>query len=262
MNIDNHPLIKHALSIIKDEYGVRASVGAKKKTLTKFGRRTTVGTGWETLTTAQGTETEETFVSDNLITHVVGTGGDEGIGIDIEYHVVDSNGDTFFGIQHIDLDVSDATTPIELPFPAFRISRMKNDQEGDNLTGAVYAYEGGTRTDVNTHAVIPAGEQQTQKASTTISSDDFWIITNTTLTCLAKTTKYVEGRIETKPTSSSVWLPKTQTIGVTDTSGTVPLIKKPFLIIPSNHDIRIPVKSNTSGVDVSAGLSGYLAKKV
>lgn len=58
-----------------------------------------------------------------------------------------------------------STTPVTLPTALFRSSRARL---ASPAAAAIYFYEGGTRTNTNTHLVIPAGEIQTQKASTTI----------------------------------------------------------------------------------------------
>lgn len=71
-------LIRHAIEIISDQYGDTVSVNSKKKDLIKFGTHTSVGTGWETLAEMQDSETEETFVTGNDITHVISTVNDTG----------------------------------------------------------------------------------------------------------------------------------------------------------------------------------------
>lgn len=249
--------------VVYSTYGDIIDFGAKKKNLVKFGRRTTVGTDWETLMSAQGTETEETFVSGNDITTVVSSSAlDNGKTLKLEYHVLNADGSILFGVQDVTLDGADATTPVTLDVPCFRVSRLYNTSTSDSLVGNIYVYEGGIRTDANTHLVIVAGENQTQKTQTTTSSEDYWVISNFSVTCLAKVTKYVECRIEAKSINSNVWLPIAQTVGVTDSAGTIQINTEPYLIVPNGYDIRLAVKSNTSGVDVSGGISGYLAKIV
>lgn len=255
--IRDYDLIQ-AINVVNSEYSDAVSVLSKKKNLLKFGRRTTVGTGWEALATAQGTETEETLLSSNGITHVVsGASGDNGKTLKLEYHTI-SSGVLTFGVQDVTLDASDATTPVALTTACGRANRSYNTSTS-GLTGPIYYYEGGTRTDANTHLVIPAGENQTQKAQTAISDNDYWFISSISVTCLAKTTKYVEARLEAKPTTQSYWRPVSQTFAVTDTTGTVAFPVKPYIIVPSNYDVRLAVRTNTSSVDVAGGFSGYLA---
>jgi len=249
--------IWHAKQVIADTYGDTVSVEDKDKDLLKFGRRTTVGTGWETLSTAVGTETAETFVSDNLIDTVVAGTGDTGT-LTIEGHTI-SGGETTFTVQSVTLTEG---TPVSLTTPLCRVARAYNTGSA-TLVGPIYIYEDNTgRDDDKTHLVIEAGENQSQKAATTISSSDSWIVSACSMTVLAKVTKYMEARIEVKPVSQAYFRPITQTFGCTDTTGTVIKYFDPYLIVPKNYDVRIAVKTNTSAVDVAGGIQGYLAKVI
>ncbi len=250
--------IKHAISIIEDTYGDVVSVDAKKKDLLKFGARTTVGTGWETVMTAQGSETEETMLTANSITTVVSSAsGDNGKQLTLEYHTY-SAGALTFGTQNVTLDASDATTPVTLSTAVGRANRAYNIASSA-LTGNIYFYEGGTRTNANTHLVIPAGEQQTQKGQTAISNNDYWIITNISGSVTQKTSAWGEFRLEIRPASGTYWRPISQNFGVSDASGTVEILIEPYIIIPSNYDVRLAVRTNTGAVAVAGGFKGYLA---
>jgi hypothetical protein len=250
--------IKQAIDVIYSTYGDTVSVSEKKKNLLKFGSRTTVGTGWETLMTTQGSETAETLLSTNGITTVVSSSGSDTSTIKYEYHTIAGDSATFGVSTDVTLT---GTTPVTLPTAAARVSRAYNS-DGTALVGNIYFYEGGTRTDANTHAVIPAGEQQTQKAQTTISSTDYWIVTNITLSVLSKTSAYAEGRLEAKPIGTSYWRPISQNFSCKDSSGTVELSKKPYIIVPKNYDVRLVVKTNAASVSVAGGFNGYLAKVI
>lgn len=256
------PGIAQAIRVIEETYGDTVSVVTKAKNLLKFGSRTTVGTGWEILTTAVGSETAETYATGNDIDTVVsGDAGDAGKTLKLEYHT-ESSGVTTFGVQDVTLDGADGTTPVSLTTPAFRTSRAYNTSSSD-LVGPIYFYQDNTgRDDDKTHLVIPAGEQQTQKASTTISGTDYWIITSISASVLSKTTKYAEFRLVAKPVTQSYFLPISQTVSVTDTTGTVELLNEPYVIVPSDYDVALQVKTNTSAVDVAGGFSGYLAEVV
>lgn len=251
--------IAHAEAIILADYSESVSVTDKKKSLLKFGVRTTVGTTWETLTTTVGSQLQETFETDNLIDTVVSSAaGDNGKTLKLEYHTI-SGGETTFAVQDITLDGTNATTPVSLTVPAFRTNRMYNTSSSA-LTGNIYVYKDNSgRDDDKTHLVIPAGEQQTQKAATTISSNDYWIITNISLSVLSKTSAYAEARLETKPVTGTYWRPVTQNFSCKDSSGTVQIRKRPFVIVPKNYDVRLAVRTNAGSVDVAGGFSGYLA---
>ena len=256
--IDSESRVSQAINEILETYGEVVSVDAKKKSLLKYGVRTTVGTSWETLSTASGSELQETYVTGNSIVNVVSSSASDTGTIKYEYHTI-SGGETTFGVSgNVTLQ---GTTPVTLPTAAFRTSRAYNT--GTNaLVGNIYFYETGSRTDANTHLIIPAGEQQTQKASTTISSQDYWIVTNVTLSVLSKTSAYAEGRLEVKPVGTTYWRPIGQNFACSDASGTIQIQKEPFLIVPSNYDVRIAVKTNTANVVVAGGFNGYLASVV
>jgi len=253
LDMDNEAKIKQAINEVFSTYGDVVSVSNKKKSLLKFGTRTTVGTSWETLMTAQGSEIQETILSANGITTVVSSASDTQ-NLIFEYHTI-SGGALTFGVQSVTLT---GTTPVSLPIPCARANRSYNN--GTNpLVGNIYFYEGGTRTDVNTHLVIPAGEQQTQKAATSISDADYWFISEASLNVLSKVTKYAEARLEVRDVGKNYWRPLTQTFSATDQTGTIEIPFEPYRIVPSNADVRLAVKTNSGSVDVSGGFSGYLA---
>lgn len=257
--------IQQAINVIYSTYGDTVSVQAKKKNLIKFGARSTVGTNWETLMTTVGSELEETFVSGNDIDTVVSSNAsDNGKTLTLEYHTL-SGGNAIFGTQTVTLDASDATTPVSLSTAGedvFRASRLYNTSSSA-LLGNIYVYEDNTgRDDNKTHLVIPAGEQQTQKAATTISSSDYWIITEISGSVTEKTGAWAEMRLEIKPISGSYWRPISQNFAITDNSGTVDLFEEPFLIVPKNYDVRLAVRTNAGSVDVAGGFNGYLASVI
>lgn len=111
------------------------------------------------------------------------------------------------------------------------------------------------------HLVIPAGEIQSQKAQTSISAQDYWIITGATGSVLSKTAAWAQFRLEIKPVSETYFYPITQWIGVSDSSGTVPMIgaADPFAIVPANHDVRLVCQANQASTSVAGGFEGYLA---
>lgn len=260
--IDTDFWADHALDVIKNQYGDSVSIESKKKDLVKFGTHTSVGTGWETLAEMQGTETGETYVSGNDITQIISDDAD-GEDVVIEGHTWDGSTTTFI-TQTVRLT---GTTTADLTTPLYRVSRVYN--AGSNaLVGNIAVFEGGSTTlgvvdDATTvHLYIPAGEQQSQKASTTISGTDYWIITDITLSVTEKTASWAEARLEFKPVGTTFWRPMAQNFSAADSSGLSQLIKNPYLIVPPDHDVRIAVKCNTANIKVAGGFSGFLAKVI
>lgn len=203
------------------------------------------------------------FVTGNDITSLISTSTNDAETITLEGHTV-SGGVTTFVVQSKALN---GQTAVALDTPLFRVTRMYNAST-TNLEGNVAAYEGGATTggkpdtDSTVHALITAGEQQTQKASTTISDADYWIINQFTLSDVDKANSYSEARIEIKPVGSAVWRPVTQNIAATDSAATtvVPLCER--VVVPPNHDVRIAVRCNIAGVTVAGGMQGILAKVI
>lgn len=266
-NVGGDFWIQHAISNIKAAYGDTVSIYDKNKDLLKFGVHTSVGTGWETMMELQDSETAETFVSGNTITSVISssTSDDTSDKIKYEFHTVDANGDLTFGVSS---DVTlNGQTKVTLPTACCRVSRAYNSGTGA-LVGNVAFYEGGTATagkvdnDATVHMLITAGEQQSQKAQTSVSSTDYWIIQTISVSVLSKTSAYAEARLEIKPFSQSYWRPLSQNFATSDSAGTVELHPLPYLIVPSNHDVRLAVKANTAGVNMAGGFNGVLAKVI
>ena len=172
------PWLEIAIQQIEADYGDTVSVEAKDKSLLKFGRNTNVGTSAATLMDLDGTEVGETYVSTNAITHVISTSAADGEEIKIEGHTI-SGTDLTFVVQTATLN---GQTAVALGTALARCTRLLNN-DSTELAGKVSAYEGGTTTagDVDTdseiHCIIPAGQQQSRKASTSISSVDYWIVT-------------------------------------------------------------------------------------
>lgn len=255
--------LRQAFDEIEATYTKQVSISAKRKSLRKWGERTTVGTGIETLMTAQGSETSETLVSTNAITTVVSTSASDTQTLKFyEGHTISGTDATFlFEDNGGDGITLTGTTPVVLPTAAFRTNRARLSSVA---VGTIAFYEGGTRTDANTHLTISPGDIQSQKASTTISSQDYWLITGATLSVLEKTGAWAQGRIEIKPITDANFFPITQWSGASDASGTVDILGPdgPFLIVPANHDVRISIKANAAGVDVAGGIIGVLAEAV
>lgn len=260
--LDKDPRINHAIDVIYGTYGDVVSIDLKKKDLLKFGKHTSVGTGWETMMELQDSETNETFVSGNTITSVVSTSGSDTGTMTYEYHTI-SDGVITFGVGSFTLN---GQTAVTLPVAAFRANRAYNTGSSA-LVGDVAFYEGGSITsgkpdsDSTVHLLITGtdGNNQTEKAQTAISDDDYWIITNISLSILSKVSAYAEARIEAKPVSATYWRPISQTFACSDASGTIELLKEPYIIVPSNYDVRLACRANTGSVDMAGAFSGYLA---
>jgi hypothetical protein len=111
--------------------------------------------------------------------------------------------------------------------------------------------------------MIPAGEIQTQKASTSVSASDYWVITNFTAGVLEKTAAYAQVRVEIKPwtTTTNSWYPITEWLTVASGGGTRNLLEPndPYLIVPKNHDVRLTAIADGASTPITGGMAGFLA---
>jgi hypothetical protein len=270
MDIDLRPDIDyplwHALQRIKGGYGAIADVSSKRKALRKFGRNEAIGATPATVMTLPTGETEETLPSTNVNLVISSTSASDTQNLTlIEGHEFD--GDDMLFRKSTTLLALTGQTSVDTGFDWGRVTRVRLSSAA---VGTIYVHEGGATTngvpdDLTTvHAIIPAGETQTQKASTTISSTDFYIITAATLAVLEKQAgRFAQSRIEVQPVNDGQdWYPLKQYVSAEATSGTTSILGagEPALIVPPNHDVRLTAISGTEGVDVVAGMAGYLAR--
>lgn len=128
-----------------------------------------------------------------------------------------------------------------------------------NLVGGVYVYENtsltsGKPTDTTKiHLTVPAGKNRSQKASTTISSQDYWIVTGFRCTLLEKAAAFADVALEVRA-------PGGVFEELEDASSDNGIFEfKPYAIIPKNYDVRLVAISDSTSRDVSGSIQGYLA---
>lgn len=268
--------VKHAENVIFSTYGDTVSVAEKKKSLNKFGG-TTVGTSFTTVQTFQGSEINETYVSTNLIDSISSSSAaDTSKTYTIEGHTIDGSGNLTFVVQDATTNASDGRTKVTLGTPLARATRLYLKDSGTFNSpqtagaGVIYVYDdtggvtnGVPNTAAATKIMLAAGSTQSLKASTSTSSQDYWIITSFSATIeeLAPSADYVEFRIEWRRIDTGgAWRPLGRELVVL--KGGTPANPEPFnpyRIIPKNSDIRIVARSNTGTADVYAEAEGYLA---
>ena len=142
---------------------------------------------------------------------------------------------------------------------------MYNDGSVD-LVGRIYAYETDTTTtpgipDTGTkvHCIIDTGLNNSEKAATTISDGDYWIVTSLFADCLEKSATYgivhLEIRRNGKIFRNAVDRSCNDTSGVFHPS-------KPYIIIPRNADVRLRIVTSGTNKDFSGGIQGVLARVI
>lgn len=256
----------HALEQIRKDYGKICDVSGKAKRLRKWGQSETLGAARAVVETLPGSETEETLLSANaaLVMSSSST-SDTTQTLDLfEGHTI-SGTDLVFAVSSDTALTLNGQTDVALTgLDRARITRARLSAPA---VGDIYFHEGGATTngvpndDTTVHAIIPAGEIQTQKASTSISATDFWIMTEATFGVTEKSASWAQCRVETKPWNESGWYPVTQWIEASDSSGTVSLFSgRVPIIIPYNHDVRMTAIADGASTSVIGGMAGLFAR--
>ncbi len=259
--IDSDPLIADALNRILADYGDTVSVKNKAKSLLKFGRNTNVGsvsTGYTIWWTGQD-QTHETYVADNInsIDTLSSSSGSDTMQVTVEGHTMTGGNRTFVTQNKTLVGQGKAT----LDTPLNRLTRIYVSGGTSNNVGEIYGYEdtsltSGKPTDTTKiHITVPVGKNQSEKASTSLSSTDYWIITNFEGSLVEKTSSFADIELQVREVGS-VFRPRNDVVA--DGSGGSYNFK-PYLIIPPNADVRLIAVSDSTSREVSGSIQGFLA---
>jgi len=268
----NSNAIRYSENEIYRSYGDFVSVAAKGKSLLKFGKNAIVGTAWTTIQEFQGSEINETFLTTNGITHVVSDDAGNTMSVDIEGHTIDANGLLTFSIQTVTLQ---GLTPVPLTTPLRDATRIavKNGTFASpavdmQASSNVYVYEGGAVTDgvpntaSETHLLMTADalkpNNQSFKASTSISNVDYAIVHTVYADVNKKTTASVDFRLEVRELGG-VWRPKFERTLISTSVQEQTFLLQPHTIVPPNSDVRIVALSSVANTSITAGFNSYLA---
>lgn len=267
------PRVSAAEREILSTYGDTVSVRNKAKSLNRFGENRTVGTSFETVAEFQGTTANETFVTTNIVDSIVSSSAsDTSQTIRIEGHTVDGSGNLTFVVQDAALN---GQTEVTLTTPLARCTRMYVKATGTAfsfptaLVGQVVVYDntggitaGVPNTAAATKCLILAGETQSRKCATAISSVDYWIITEAYVGVgvAGGSAARVIARIERRDVANGgAWRPIGSDIVIPIGQPLGPVQFDPFLIIPKNHDVRLVARVDANTASVYGEVNGYLA---
>lgn len=250
--------LQHAIDQILNDYG--DTVLIKPKSLLKYGRNENVAQ--DTLTTVWTTGGNETYATGNTINRVSSAQGTDTQQVVIEGHTL-SGSDLTFVTQTATLQGQNQVT---LTTPLYRATRLYNNGS-TNFAGNVYCYEsGGTVTNgvpqdaTKIHITVLAGvTNQSLKASTSLSSVDYWIITQFYASVNEKTSASVDFALQTREFGKVFRnrLPHAATSN--GVSGALDL--DPPIIVRPNSDIRITALASAASTSVDAWINGYLGLK-
>ncbi len=273
--VDNR--LQHAINQIAREDGQSISVASKAKSLEKFGHSNVVDSSkfheiWG-LSDAGG----PSRLATNGLTEIISDQGADTESIYMEGFTI-SGTDLTFITQTITLTgttgallTSATQTDGSAGVALSRCTRLIN-RGTSVLTGNVYVWDGSTDTTPGTPddlttvgAHILAGGQQTEQASTSTSSTDYFLVTEIDASVNRVQAAAVDVDFEIRDVSTGgVWLPVHVEVGLHTTGGTTfHSSLDPVLTIRPNHDIRM-IASSSSATDtaVSASFAGYLAEFV
>lgn len=260
-------------------YGERVSVARKNKSLSKFGRTTNADANVKTTVATFGSvatvNVNETFSTTNDIDRVVSSSGsDTSQTLRVEGHYYDGSNNLVFTVQDVALT---GQTPAALGTALCRCTRMfvKDGtfaSPSTDLVGDVYAYAssgvtvtaGVPQTSTAVKARIIAGQNQTEKCATSVSYQDYWILTQVAAS-MSKgggASANVDIEVEVRG-QGGVWRPLGFEISLSKgavSSKTIEIY--PHFIVPSNSDVRMIATSDTADTQVSGRITGVLASVV
>lgn len=248
---------------IQSTFGDVVSIDKKAKSLLKFGKSAELAA--DTIETVWSLGGHETYVNDNLIDSIVSSNAADNEEIYIECHTVEGTGTDqkfTFMTQTVTLN---GQNRVPLPTPVARVSTAYNNN-GTELLGAVYVYEetpltAGVPQDLTkVHEHIPQGFQQSFKAATTFSDEDYYIVTGGFGSVSNKQAASVDFYLEIR-TAGKIFR-QGAAVSASSTGGSWQIDLDPCIIIPKNADIRITCETSTQGAVVFGSFKGYLAKVV
>lgn len=248
---------------VRATFGDVISVDRKAKSLLKFGKSAPLTAGVrETIWPLGG---NEVYVFDNVIDSISSSSALDFDEIYLECHTVTGTGldqQYTFLTQTVTLN---GQNRVPLPVPVARVSRMFNNN-GVDLIGQVYCYQdtavvAGVPSDLTkVHAVIPQGFNQTFKAATTFSNEDYYILTGGFGSVSNKQAANVDFYLEVR-TPAKVFRQGAAT-SASSTGGSWSVELDPAIIVPKNSDVRITCEASANGAVVYGSFKGYLAKVI
>ena len=248
---------------IYNTFGDKVSISAKGKSILKFGRNPDLTANVKE--TIWGIGGNETYVSSNIIDTISSSSALDLTAMIIEGHTVEGTGfdqKFTFVSQEITLVGQGKAT---LTTPLARTSRIYNNN-GSELVGNIYVYEdtaitNGVPNDLTkVHITIEDGFQQSFKAATTFSNEDYAILTGGFGSVSVKQAASVDFFLEVAAPGRV--FREGAAVSATSTGGAWNVNLDPCVIVPTNYDVRVTAISSTSGVEVFSNFSAYLAKVI
>lgn len=251
--------LQHAIRNIYLLYGDIVTINDDNVDLLKFGRNELVGTSSATIQHQPAGILHETYVSSDLINSVISTNNSDTVELMVE-GLTSSDGLTFASVnQTVTLT---GQTAVSLTTPLARVTRVYNNNS-TALAGVISVTETDTYTagvpdtDSKIHMQLGIGEQQSEKASTTMANDEYWIVTGFYGDLLKKASGFANIDLELRLPGKIF----RHRISISaSSSGRGEHLFKPYFIAPKNSDIRLVAEADSANTDVSGGIQGVVAK--
>lgn len=250
--------VLRAMDEIRQKDGVNVLPSATSRSLVKFGRNDDVGTALETIWIPTG---DEVYATGNTIDSFSSTDTGDAGDIVVQGHTI-SGGILTEVSQTVTLDGQNETL---LTTPLARVQRVFNDGTA-NWLGDVYIYEDDTvvagvpQTAANIHLQAQAEDNQSHKCAFSTADGEYLIITTFHVSVFKKTASDAEFTLETREIGTTN---KTFRIrfgmATSDAAGSIFQNLDPAIIIPPNHDVRVPAAAGNTGTSCFASLHGIYA---
>lgn len=228
--------------------------------LLKFGENKDVDQAYETVMTLPSGVTEETYVSDNLITQVSSSNADDLGDFVVQGHTI-SGGVFTYVSQTVTLTGQVAAN---LTTPLARVQRGWN-AGSTPLFGNVYVAQTDTLsggvpdTAAKVHLIVNAGEDQSLKAASTTADGEWLLVTK------------IYASISDKSASSDavvdfrIRLPggvfRTSFKDAVSMGSKLDMSIRPFSIVPPNSDILVRALGNQNNTPVAAGYNAIMVRR-
>lgn len=261
---------RYAEAVGARELNRPVNIRRKAKTLQKFGRRSIGSSG--VYTVAELPDAHETLVTTNAIDSVVSTENADTQTIAIEGHTIDLSGNLTFVAQQVTLP-GDNTAPATLATPLARATRAyvldgTFASPSTAPTGTVTVYDSSTAgglsggepvNTVATKITITAGQTQSQKAATALSSTDCLFITGLSYMATRQSgAASVDFLVESRQ-SGGPYRPLGVEVALRTSAQPYTYVPiRPWRIIAPNSDVRI-IADASAACEIAAHWQGLLA---
>lgn len=259
--VDQEALINLAIEEIRLTYGREVSVGLKRKTLNKFGRKIDGVLGQQTVWEVPIANEVYLDANDNLITHLSSSSASDTLNVLFEGHYWDA-GLLKFGTETVALT---GQTPAALSRGYCRCSRLFITESS---VGDIWAHQNanitaGVPTDFTTvHNVIKGtdGRAQSYKGATTLSYRDWGILTTSHYGIARKQSGAMDFELDIRLEGSTAFRPLFGQAEL-DTQGLTffEQLYTPYVIIPANSDVRMVFDPSATNMQAHCTFSMLLA---